>query len=274
MVLEFFQNILRILDAQMTQPGSYGWFHILWFVASILAGVVLCITHKKGDDKRVRKVVLITAIIVTVLEIYKQINYSFSYENGIEFNYQWYIFPWQFCSTPMYVGLLAGLTKKGYVHHAASAYLATFALFAGTAVMIYPNDVFVGTIGINIQTMVCHGSMITIAIYLLYTGYVKANLKSLLQAMSVFAVTVGIAIILNEIAHATGITKDHFFNMFYISPHCDPHLPIYSDVQRAVPYPLSLIIYIVGFTAASGVILLVTRGIQILSKKLRKKATV
>jgi len=271
--MSFFGNLLRLLDAQMTRPESYGWFHLLWFAISILAAVVLCITHKKGDDRRVRRIVLITAIIVTVLEVYKQINYSFSYENGIAFKYQWYIFPWQFCSTPMYIGLLAGLTKKGFVHHAANAYLATFAFFAGAAVMVYPNDVFIETIGINIQTMVCHGSMITIAIYLLYTGYVKANLKSFLQAVSVFAVTVGIAVILNEIAHAAGITKDHFFNMFYISPHCDPHLPVYSDVQRAVPYPLDLIIYIAGFSAASGIILLATKGISLLSGKLRKKAT-
>ena len=271
--MSFFEDLLRLFDTQMTRPESYGWFHLIWFVGSILAAVVLCITHKKGDDKRIRRVVLVTAIIVTVLEIYKQINYSFSYENGIEFNYQWYIFPWQFCSTPMYVGLLAGLTKKGHVHKAASAYLATFAFFAGAAVMIYPNDVFTQTAGINIQTMVCHGSMLTIAIYLLYTGYVKANWKSLLLAMSVFAVTVGVAVILNEVAYATGITKDHFFNMFYISPHCDPHLPIYSDVQRVVPYPLSLIIYIVGFSAASGIILLVTKGIQTLAKK-RVKAAV
>ncbi len=272
--MPFFQNLLRILDTQITKPQPYGWFHLLWFAVSILAGVLLCITHKKGDDKRVRFIVLITAIIVTVLEVYKQINYSFSYENGIEFKYQWYIFPWQFCSTPMYVGLLAGLTKKGYVHRAASAYLATFAFFAGAAVMFYPVDVFTETLGICIQTMVCHGSMITIAIYLLGSGYVKANRQTLLQAMSVFAVTVGVAIILNEIAHAAGITKEHFFNMFYISPHCDPHLPVYSIVQELVPYPLDLIIYIAGFSAASGIILLGAKGISLLAGKLRKKATV
>ena len=123
----FLETILRLLDAKMTQPQPYGLFHLLWFAASILLGIVLCITHKKGNDERVRRAVLITAIIVTILEIYKQIHFSFSYENGIEFSYQWYIFPWQFCSTPMYIGLLAGLTKKGYIHRAASAYLATFA---------------------------------------------------------------------------------------------------------------------------------------------------
>lgn len=270
--MQFFEDLLRLFDAKMTQPQPYGWFHLLWFAASILIGIVLCITHKKGNDERVRRTVLITAIIVTVLEIYKQINYSFSYENGIEFSYQWYIFPWQFCSTPLYVGLIAGFTKKGLVHKATNAYLATYAMFAGLCVMFLPTTVFTHTIGVNIQTMVCHGSMITVAIYLLGSGYVKADKKTFLRAASVFAIAVGIAVVLNEIGYQTGLTKEHFFNMFYISPYCDPHLPVYSIVQQYVPFPFCLLIYIAGFSAASAIILLVTKGIQKLATKRTKTA--
>jgi len=265
--MEFFEDLLRLLDSKMTTPQPYGWFHLLWFAASILVGVVLCCTHKKGDDARVRRTVLITAIIVTVMEIYKQINYSFSYENGIEFYYQWYIFPWQFCSTPLFVGLIAGFTKKGLVHRATNAYLATYALFAGLCVMCYPTTVFTRTIGINIQTMFCHGSMITVAIYLLGSGYVKADKKTFLRAASVFAIAVGIAVLLNEIGYRTGLTNDHFFNMFYISPYCDPHLPVYSIVQQYVPFPFCLFIYIAGFSAAVAIILLAVKVIQVLVKK-------
>ena len=60
--------------------------------------------------------------------------FGISYEDGLSYNYAWYAFPWQFCSTPMYIGLLAGLSK-GKLHDHFCAYLATFALFAGTAVM-------------------------------------------------------------------------------------------------------------------------------------------
>ncbi len=268
--MEFFEDLLRLFDSKMTPPVPYGWFHLLWFAMSILVGVALCCTHKQGDDRRVRLVVLITAIIVTVLEIYKQINYSFSYENGIAFSYQWYIFPWQFCSTPLYVGLIAGITRKGLVHRAANAYLATYALFAGLCVMFLPTTVFTQTIGINIQTMFCHGSMITVAIYLLGSGYVKADKKTFYRAASVFAIAVGIAVILNEIGYRTGLTNDHFFNMFYISPYCEPHLPVYSIVQQYVPFPFCLFIYIAGFSAAVAIILLTVKGIEMLAKKKEK----
>ncbi len=271
--MAFFEDILRLFKSEMTQPQPYGLFHLTWFAFSILAGILLCITHKKGDGKRVRRAVLITAIIVTLLEIYKQITFSFNIgDEGITFSYPWYAFPWQFCSTPLYVGLIAGFTKKGLIHRMANAYLATYALFAGAAVMFIPTDVFTIYTGINIQTMVCHGSMITIAIYLLGSGYVQANWRSLLRAMTVFSFTVGIAMILNEVAYQTGLTENHYFNMFYISPHCDPHLPIYGDIQRALPYPAELAVYTAGFSGAAGIILLATHGLKKLSHRKVKTA--
>ena len=202
-----------------------------------------------------------------LLEIYKQINYSFSYENGVTFDYQWYAFPWQFCSTPMYVGLLAGLTRKGKIHDAACAFLATYAIFAGLAVMVYPGDVFTGTAGINIQTMICHGTMLPIGAYLYATGHVKLDHKTILKALPIFAVALGIAVAMNEVAYQTGLLQTETFNMFYVSPHCDPHLPVYSLVQQVLPFPWCLMVYILGFTAAAYIMLLGAMGIKALFSK-------
>lgn len=260
--MEFWQNLLRIMDYQMQTPQLFGWFHIACFALTVLATVALCFHHKEDSAKRVRSVVLITAIVVALAEIYKQINYSFSYTDGITFDYQWYAFPFQFCSTPMYVGLLAGVLPKGKLQQALYSYLATFAVFAGLCVMIYPGDVFVGTLGINIQTVICHGSMICVGVYLFYTGTVKLEHRTIGRAMLVFACTVSMAVLFNEIAYWTGLLERETFNMFFVSRHCDPSLPVYSWVQAIVPYPWCLLIYIAGFTAASYMILLIGMGFQ------------
>ena len=265
--MKFLKSVLEFLDADMETPTAFGWFHLLFIALTVGCAVVLCLLHRKDDPDRVRRIVLITAIAVAVLEIYKQINYSFSYSGEvIEFDYQWYAFPFQFCSTPMYVGLLAGIIKKGRVHDALCAYLATYALFAGICVMVYPGDVFIGTIGINIQTMICHGSMISIGVYLLYSGHVKLNHKTILGAIAVFAVCVGAAAVMNEIAYFSGLLERETFNMFFISPHCEGTLPVYSLVQQVVPFPLCLIIYIGIFSLAAYVILLAAMGIKKLSE--------
>lgn len=262
--MTFLENVLRILDAEMTKPTLYGWFHILSLVLTVLATVLLCRYGKKCSP---RKVVLAVAVMVTLLEVYKQINYSFSYENGITFDYQWYAFPYQFCSTPMYVGLLAGLTRKGRVHHAACAYLATYSVFAGVCVMLYPATVFIRTIGVNIQTMICHGSMIVVGAYLLYSGYVKLEHKTILRALPVFAVCVGLAVVMNEVAYRVGLLETETFDMFFISPYGTPSLPVYSLVQGVVPFPWCLLLYILGFTVASYLMLLIAMGIRRCAKK-------
>lgn len=270
--LSFFESLLRILDTRTeASPTLFGWYHILCLALSVLLTIYLCVFRKNDSPKQIRNVVLITAIVVTVLEVYKQINYSFTYENGITFSYLWYAFPFQFCSTPMYVGLLAGLTRKGKVHDAACAYLATYAIFAGLAVMLYPADVFNRIIGINIQTMVCHGTMLPIGAYLYATGHVKLQHKTILKALCVFAVTLLMATIMNEIAFRNGITD---FNMFYISPHCPPHLPVLSIVQTHLPYFWSTLVYIVGFTLVGYIMLLCAMGIKKLSVLAKSRSRV
>lgn len=261
--VSFWQSVLRVMDKKMDVPEPYEWFHLMWFAIVIGGAVALLVWHRKsGSQKRVANVVLGVSLVVVVMEIYKLVNYSFSYEDGIVFDFQWYAFPWQFCSTPMYVGVLAGLIRKGKVHDALCAYLATYSLFAGAAVMFYPGDVFIGTIGVNIQTMFCHGSMIAVAIYLMGSGHVKLEHKTILKALPVFTVTLVIAMILNEVAYRTGLLETDTFNMFYISPYCDPHLPVYSMVQETVAYPWCLLLYIAGFTAAAYLLLLLAMGIR------------
>lgn len=258
-------TILQILSLKMPRPDAYGWFHLLCIGLTVGLSVLACLRGKHNTAKTVGKIVFLTAVLVAAFEIYKQVQYTFG-DGSKAPAYQWYIFPWQFCSTPMYIGLLTGVFKKGKIHDALYAYLATYAMFAGLCVMVYPGDVFTKTIGINIQTMVCHGSMVVIGVYLLASGQVKANWRTLLSAMAVFSCCVGIAMGLNEIAYRSGLLENHVFNMFFISPYCAPSLPVYSLVQQVVPYPFCLIIYVGAFSAAAGIMLLLAVGIRRLAE--------
>ena len=272
--MDFLQNFLRILDLRMDTPGMYGWFHILSLAVTAAAAVLLTLRHRNRTREQTRHMILFVAVAVTLLEIYKQINFSFGYENGISFDFQWYAFPFQFCSTPMYVGLLAGMTKRGKLHEAACAYLATYAFFAGLCVMFYPSTVFIEVIGINIQTMYCHGSMIVVGACLLGSGYVKLENRTILKAIPVFAVCVALAVIMNEAAFRTGLLETDTFNMFFVSPYCEPSLPVYSLVQAVVPFPFCLLIYVAGFTLAAYLVLLAAMGVRSMAGRLRGKAAV
>lgn len=255
----------------MVEPHSFGWFHLMWIGILILSVVLLC-KYLKGTDKNVYNVVLISTVSALVLEVYKQMNYTFEVVDGeIITHYQWYAFPFQFCSMPMYIGILYCIFSKTNARHYFAAFLATFSIFGGLVVYIYPEQVFITTIGINIQTMVYHGAMVAVGVWLLYTQYVELKSKSILKAIPVFAGCLLVAVILNEVMVATKIIGDETFNMFYISPHFEGTLPLFCEVQKIVPYPYNLLIYVVVFSLAAYMMLLIAMLIKNISTK--KKAT-
>lgn len=259
------ETLWRILDARMTKPVLYGWYHILWLIIPLAVAWLLCrhYHHSTRPERYVRRVVFCTAATVATLEVLHQFNYNTLWtEDGLTWDISWYAFPFQFCNTPMYAGLLTGIFRKGRIHNALCTYLATYAVFAGLCVMIYPGDVFTSTILTNFQTMVCHSSMLTIGIFLYYTGHVPLKPRTFLRAVPVFLVCVAIAVILNETAFRCGLlAAGHTFNMFFISPYCTPSLPVYSLVQKLVPYPGCLALYVLGFSLASFLVLLAARAI-------------
>jgi hypothetical protein len=104
--------------------------------------------------------------------------------------------------------------------------------------------------------------MVSVGAYLLYSGHVKLEHKTILGAIAVFSVCVCCAALMNEIAYFSGLLDTETFNMFFISRHCEGTLPVYSSVQSVVPFPFCLIIYIGAFSLASYIILLAAMGIK------------
>ena len=201
------------------------------------------------------------------LELYKQVIWSYNAVTDT-WKYNWYFFPWQFCSVPMYIMLIAALVKESKFRDFLISFLATFSLFAGLVVMVYPGDVFQGMIGINIQTMIHHSSQVFIGVFMYVSGRVKMQHKTVLKGTAIFAVCVVVALLFNVISHYT--IPQAGVNMFFIGPYVPCPTPVLSLFWGIVPYPVFLLIYLAGFTAAAYVILL----IAMLIKKLAAKAKI
>ena len=75
------------------------------------------------------------------------------------------------------------------------------------------------------------------------------------------------AMIMNEIAHLSGLLERETFNMFFISPHFPPSLPVYSTVQALVPFPWCMVIYILVFSLAAYLILLLAMAVRYILRK-------
>ena len=274
--MNFFEKIIHSLQGTMECPTCYGWFHIMFIIIVSISTILICKFYKNCGEKTVNKIIFIGWALVFLLEIYKQIEFSFVYEDGKAiWDYPVYIFPFQLCSSELYILPFIFLLKEGKLRNAMIAYIITFSFFGGLAVFVYPNDVFIETIGINIQTMIHHGTQILLGIFLFVRYRKTFDFKFYVKSIFVFFCMLLIATVLDIAVYKylVSIGNTETFNMFFISPYFDCTLPILSIIYDKVPYFVFYLIYMLGFVLISYIIFIVETSIYklVLKKKYEKE---
>ena len=257
------QKILDfILFSVKDKPTQFGTFHLVFLFAMVVCSALIVIFRKRLSSKFVNRTLVVLGIIFIVLEVYKQLVFNWA-EHKFQ-SYSWYIFPMQFCSTPIYLTALCGFLKKGKVREALLAFMATFGLFAGLSVMILPDGVLCWWAGINIQTMILHSSMVVIGVLIFATKQIETSWKVFFKGMIVFACFLLVALALN---FAWPLLKiDALFNMFQLSPYYQCDYPVLGDIQKAFPYPVFLLAYLVGFSSIAAFVFAINKLINKLSR--------
>ena len=260
-------DILHFFRTTMVTPKPFGPWHLtsIALVAALIALLVWRFRH--ADDKTVRIILFCAWVLMVLGEVYKQfvITYNFAADGTIVKDYMWHIFPYQFCSTPLYVLPWAVFLPDCRVRRACLAFLATFALFGGFVVYCLPGDVFVSLVGVNIQTMLHHGLQIVVGVYLATRYHKKLNLRYFLGGLAVFACLVAVAVVLNVVMHhylVATAQNTEAFNMFYLSPYYECYMPVLSIIRPLVPYGVFLPIYVIGFTVIGLAVLGMEVGIS------------
>ena len=263
--MTFFERMVALLQVEMTTPASYGIWHICFLLLAGAASVGAVWRFRDASEKTQRRLLLTVWLVLVTLEVYKQLVFSLDVTDGVaDWSYQWYAFPFQFCSSPLYVLPFAIFPRSDRIRSAVMSFLATFSLFGGMAVMAYPGDVFIGMIGINIQTMVHHGSQVVLGVLMVAWNRRRMDKVFFAKGIAVFAILAAVAMILNLGVHAALVSAgmgDLTFNMFFISPYHPCTLPVLSLVYPAVPYPVFLALYLLGFSAVAGIVFGMEAGI-------------
>lgn len=247
MDMKEFVRVIQIPTANGQRLQEYGLFHCIFFALTIAAMVFAVIYTLKKGEKNLYFLYVLSSVLMWVGELYKQFCYSF--KTGT-FHYDWYSFPWQFCSTPLYTFLFCAIAKKGKLYDAVSAYNATYALFAGTCVMLYPSTL-VDNYGISFQSLLHHALMMITGVSALVLYAKKFSVKLFAESFIVYLILFAVGIILNFIIPP--LTGQEV-NMYFVSktfPGEDNPFGIFRD---AYPYTIFLIVYTLLFTEFAALI--------------------
>ncbi len=247
----------------VTAPKPFGVFHLVT-LSVILALFVLLILFSKRlprSDRAVQRVLSVFALGLLLLEIGKQIVCSYDPAGGWAYN--WEKFPFQFCSVPIYVALIAMCLPKCKVRQALLCFLATYSPVAGASVLLYPaSSVFSEIVFLNVHTMVWHGAMLLFGLYLWLTGAVKAEWKTAGYAALVYIPLNFMALALNEASYAFGFAQGFDFNMFYTGRLGRCTIPMLNTIQETCPYPVFFASYLVTLGVGGFLVTAVMIGLR------------
>lgn len=107
--MSFFEYLLRLTSWAMTPPVLYGPFHLIAaFGGSAIAilaawrfsSINNCNTNNRDNRRSFDQIMLVSGVILLIGELYKQLMNFYIVNNHA---YDWWIFPFQLCSLPLYL---------------------------------------------------------------------------------------------------------------------------------------------------------------------------
>ena len=249
----------------MERPVAWSKFHCTSIAIIFAVSLLFLLIGLVCKRKHVNWVLFIVSSLLISLEVVKQLYVSYTPSTDV-WKYNWSHFPFQFCSTPMYVMLFASFCRKGKVYDAATAFIATYGLFAGLIVLATPSTVYNTHLFLNVHTMIYHGFMLVIPAFLYGSGTVKPQFNVMQKAIPVLLVLMLMAMGMNEAYHKYG-NPDFKFNMFYISPYGETPLDFLNPIIENMSAISIAIGYVVLFTTAAFGTLLFAMLIKLCSGK-------
>lgn len=244
------------LSITWERPKAYGWFHLVFLVASILLATLMIIFIKKDKDNKIALWKLKTIIgifwaVLFVIEILKQLLAIGHNDNTTKtWVYDIYnktsFFPYVLCSTPLYVIPIYLFIPEGKVSEGILSYLGIYTLWMGGFVMFYPGDVFTTNRFISFHSIIYHSLLFSLGLFLTIRHIVRYHWKNFLAASVIFLILYSFAVIGNEIIYqlrdnekfswAKGI---NLFNMSHRKPN-----PMVSNIDflaKLKPWVLTIL---------------------------------
>lgn len=232
-------ELMKLTAWGMEKPKPYHAFHLIFVIVGLSLCVFLAWLFRKASEKTNKIILVSCGAFLVITEIYKQLFYTFYIGGG---DYQWWIFPFQLCSVPMYLCLIAPFIKKESVRGWLYTFLATYNLVGGFISLFEPSGLCHEYVTLTLHAFVWHIMLVFIGFYLIASGRAGKRLIDFLPSIGVFGALAIFAQIINFKFGDRGV------NMFYISLLRDTPLAVFKDITLATNRFVNMILYMFALT--------------------------
>ena len=260
--MSFLECLLRLTAWPMTPPVLYGPFHLLaafgGSAAAIWAAWLFSPKDHPNTNTRIHlqkfdRIMLISGVILLIGELYKQLMNFYVVNDHV---YDWWIFPFQLCSLPMYLCPLLIMIHNEKRHRILCTFLLDFNMMGAVATFIDPSGIFHPYWMLTLHGILWHLMLIFVGFVIIFSHEADLTTRGFLQTLPLFAFFCLAAEVLNGILHRFSAA-----NLFYISPWEMSTQLLFGDIDRILGRPIGILLYILAMAAGAWLIHNIARKI-------------
>lgn len=215
-MIETMDRFFESISFPMEPFPSYGAFHILYTLIGFAVCALAAWKLRKVREKAAGRILFSIGSFLAIAEVFKQLFYFFVIKDNC---YSWGDFPFQLCSIPMYLCLIAPWLKPGKLQRGMYSFMVLYNLLGGAIAFTEPSGLLLDHWFLTIHACVWHMLLVFIGLFLCFSGRGGNQKSDYAGATWTFVVLCGIAFALNcFVQYGLG---DHM-NMFFVGPGNSP----------------------------------------------------
>lgn len=205
------EQLLRKTAWTMNTPGLFSPFHLITAISGILLAFFAAKKLKHCSESVFFRILVGCGIILGASELYKQC-FLYYVVNGRR--YDWWYFPFQLCSIPMYFCLLLPFLRTVKLRRVFLTFMQDFNLLGGSMALAYPEGFLHPYWTLTMHGFLWHSMLVFIGLLIGFSGQADSSTKGYLKTIPLFGICCLAASAINICTPVKGEA-----DMFYISPY-------------------------------------------------------
>ena len=251
-VQKYLQSFLEMTSWRTTAPPIGSFIHIYAAIVTIGAAFFFAVKFSYSTEKKRMHILTGMGWVLLIMELYKQFFYFYIVNDGA---FDWWFFPFQLCSVPMYMCILLPFVSKK-LQTTFLTFMTGFTFVSALAALIYPEDMLRSYISLTAHGFIWHGILLFISLLIAISGMADLSIKGFGRSVVLFLVLCAAAVLINVLAEPlaqSGAVPDSYPNMFYLSPYHPSDQPFVGRIESMYGRPAAMASYIGAIIAGAGV---------------------
>lgn len=178
------------------------------------------------SDRSFSRLLFGCGLFLSACELYKQIFLYVVINGG---RYDWWFFPFQLCSLPMYLCLMLPFLREGRFKTTLYTFMQDFNLLGGLAALIIPEGFRHIHWTLTLHGYLWHILLILIGLAIAWSGRSDLSRRGFGRTIPVFVICCCIATLINIYAPGHGRA-----DMFYITPYYPSSQPVFHEIALEI----------------------------------------